>query len=158
MLRLLHLSDLHFGAHSRLAGQDHAKAGKSFHRALVDAEPSIKTEHRVDVVVVTGDLAEVGNPDEFKLAHEFLRALAGELGLEHRRFVFCPGNHDISRPLSQMEESVLSRGRRGEGHFDRRLPGSARSFWRGAGVGTDAPTTHDDVVDQSFEAFAGQTT
>ncbi len=80
MLRLLHLSDLHLGEHSRLAGQDHAKAGKSFHRALVAAEPSLGTGQRVDVVVVTGDLAEVGNPEEFELAHQFLRALAGELG------------------------------------------------------------------------------
>ena len=110
MLRLLHLSDLHFGDHSRFKGQDPKKVGKSFHRALVDAEPSVREENRVDVVIVTGDLAEVGKPKEFEAAREFLAALAGELGIERRRFVFCPGNHDVSRTackkveLDQMDE------------------------------------------------------
>lgn len=101
MIRLLHLSDLHFGNHSRLAGKDHTEAGKSFHRALLEAEPSLAQEGQkeIDVVVVTGDLAEVGKPTEFALAYDFLRALAGEAGIDHHRFVFCPGNHDISRPL-----------------------------------------------------------
>ncbi len=104
MIRLLHLSDLHFGPHSRLAGQDHAQAGKSFHRALLDAEPSLRTDQGIDVVVVSGDLAEVGKPKEMALAHEFLQALAGELGLEPQRFVFCPGNHDVSRAASHKVE------------------------------------------------------
>lgn len=102
MLRLLHLSDLHFGDHSRLKGRDPAEAGKSFHRALVETEPELSrtgSDKKLDLVIVTGDLAEVGKPKEFHQAHDFFRALAGELGIEHRRFVFCPGNHDISRPL-----------------------------------------------------------
>ncbi|MEM7584417.1 MAG: metallophosphoesterase [Acidobacteriota bacterium] len=104
MIRLLHLSDLHFGPQSRLAGQDHARAGRAFHRALRDVEPSLDAGRKIDFVVVTGDLAEVGKPKEFALAYEFLRALAGELGIEPRRFVFCPGNHDVSRALSQKAE------------------------------------------------------
>lgn len=97
MIRLLHLSDLHFGNHSRFSGRDAGEVGNWFLKTLVDAEPSLPKQ-RIDVVVVTGDLAEAGKPAEFQQAGKFLQTLAGELGIEHRRFVFCPGNHDISRP------------------------------------------------------------
>lgn len=34
---LLHLSDLHFGPHSRFLGESPERLGQSFHRALVFA-------------------------------------------------------------------------------------------------------------------------
>ena len=66
MIQLLHLSDLHFGPHSRFrTGGDVREAerlGKAFHRALLEAEA---LEGRTDLVVVTGDVAEAARKEEF---------------------------------------------------------------------------------------------
>ncbi len=96
---LLHLSDLHFGPHSRFVSRNPAHLGKTFHQALDEARKRRDLPEKIDVVLVTGDVAESGKPKEFEFGRQFLTALAGELGLEHRRFVFVPGNHDISWPL-----------------------------------------------------------
>jgi len=98
-MHILHLSDLHFGPHSRFADEDPARLGAAFHRALAEARKQLGITDRVDLVVVTGDVAEAAKPKEYETAAGFLTALAGALGLEHRRFVFVPGNHDVSRPL-----------------------------------------------------------
>jgi 3',5'-cyclic AMP phosphodiesterase CpdA len=45
---------------------------------------------------VTGDIAEAARPPEYAIAATFFRTLANELGLSPHRFVFVPGNHDIS--------------------------------------------------------------
>jgi 3',5'-cyclic AMP phosphodiesterase CpdA len=95
---ILHLSDLHFGAHSRFKGRDVAKLGKSFFQDLNAVRGDFAKGSRIDLVAVTGDIAESGRPTEFKDGELFLAALAGELGLDRRRFVFVPGNHDVSWP------------------------------------------------------------
>ncbi len=100
MIQLLHLSDLHFGPHSRFQGEDPRRLGKAFHRALTAAG----TDGKVDLVVVTGDVAEAAKEPEFSMGAAFLTALAGELGLGHERFVFVPGNHDVSRHLCRKVE------------------------------------------------------
>ncbi|MFP5286689.1 MAG: metallophosphoesterase family protein, partial [Thermoanaerobaculia bacterium] len=94
-IELLHLSDLHFGPHSRFADADPADLGRSFARNLLQERERLKLP-RLDVVIVTGDLAEAGKPKEFNTAADFLGTLAGELGIERREFVFVPGNHDVS--------------------------------------------------------------
>ncbi|MCP4663802.1 MAG: hypothetical protein GY856_51110, partial [bacterium] len=99
MIQLLHLSDLHFGPHSRFRtdgdARDAERLGKAFHRALVEAG----VEGKIDLAVVTGDLTEAAKENEFAEGEAFLAALTGELGLGHERFVFVPGNHDVSRYL-----------------------------------------------------------
>lgn len=94
-LLLLHLSDLHFGPHSRFQGRDFTKIGRSFHAALEEAKKQLGIDASMDLVIVTGDIAESGHPKQFKSGKEFLTALAGGFGLDHRRFVFVPGNHDL---------------------------------------------------------------
>src|SRR4051794_30190932 len=95
---LLHLSDLHFGTHSRFKGEDLTRLGKAFFKDLEAARGSFAKGSRIDLIAVTGDIAESGKPTEFKEGELFLAALAGELGLDRRRFIFVPGNHDVSWP------------------------------------------------------------
>jgi 3',5'-cyclic AMP phosphodiesterase CpdA len=102
---LLHLSDLHFGPHSRFVGEDLVRLGKAFQLDLEEAKKHCEIKGKVDLVVVTGDVAEAGKPKEFEMGTQFLTALAGELGLEHRRFAFVPGNHDISWPACKKVEA-----------------------------------------------------
>lgn len=93
---LLHLSDLHFGPHSRFQGEKPERLGKSFHRALAAAQKQLGIKRKVDLVCVTGDIAEAGQEDEFESGRQFLTALAGEIGLPPQKFVFVPGNHDVN--------------------------------------------------------------
>ena len=95
-IELLHLSDLHFGPHSRFAGGDPAALGRSFASALTQERKRLGLTPRLDLVTVTGDLAEAGKPKEFASAAAFLGALAEDLKLSRREFVFVPGNHDVS--------------------------------------------------------------
>ena len=68
MLVILHFSDLHFGPHSRFAGQDPTALGRSFfaqtRAALDDAGLAA-----IDLVVVTGDVTEAARKQEFEQAH-----------------------------------------------------------------------------------------
>ncbi|HXO40463.1 MAG TPA: metallophosphoesterase, partial [Thermoanaerobaculia bacterium] len=104
---LLHLSDLHFGPHGRFLGEDPERLGKAFHRALAAAQKSLELDQKLDLVVVTGDVAEAGKPSEFEQGRRFLAALAGELGLLAERFVFVPGNHDVNWAYCKRAEADL---------------------------------------------------
>ncbi len=71
---LLHISDLHFGAHDP---------------AVCDAVARLTARLGVRVLVVSGDLTQRATPLQFDKAHEFLSALPAD----HR--LVLPGNHDL---------------------------------------------------------------
>ncbi len=96
-VRLLHLSDVHFRA-----------------RAHWDADPVLRALVRYlaeevrnglapDLVVITGDLAFAGRPDEYTLARAWLEDLWPVLTtdpaapLPQDRLLLVPGNHDVDR-------------------------------------------------------------
>ena len=95
-LLILHLSDLHFGPHSRFAGEDMESLAQRFHQAIDDARRELDWKERVGLCIVTGDVAEAARKKEYQDALVFFEALVGNLGLERPRFVFAPGNHDVS--------------------------------------------------------------
>lgn len=74
-MRIIHLSDLHFGTEEDfLVGE--------LQEAIEDKEP--------DIVVISGDFTQIGSASEFARAQEFLQKLSTP--------VFCvPGNHDLPR-------------------------------------------------------------
>lgn len=71
---LLHLSDLHFGAHDE---------------RVCDAVSRLAARLGVSVLVVSGDLTQRATARQFEQAHEFLAALP----VAHR--LVLPGNHDV---------------------------------------------------------------
>jgi 3',5'-cyclic AMP phosphodiesterase CpdA len=83
-VRILHLSDLHFGP-------------KHFWRKspeeLASALARDECIGEIDLVVISGDLTWSAEPEEFDLARRFTQQLAGILGA---RFLVVPGNHDLS--------------------------------------------------------------
>jgi 3',5'-cyclic AMP phosphodiesterase CpdA len=90
MLRIAHLSDIHFGMENE---------------AAVEATAAWLDRERPDLVVITGDLTAFGEPKEFSKAADWVRALPVE------RLV-APGNHDtpylgvaerLTRPFARYE-------------------------------------------------------
>ncbi len=87
MPRLIHLSDLHFGAH-----EPH----------LVDAAEARIQEEKPDLVVISGDFTQRARTEQFKEACHFLTRLK-EAGHE---VLAVPGNHDV--PLYDVLRRFLS--------------------------------------------------
>ncbi len=72
-MRIVHLSDLHFGWHNPV---------------IADSLVTEVEGHAPDVVVVSGDFAQVGSTNEFVMAADFLRSLSAPV-------FSVPGNHDV---------------------------------------------------------------
>jgi 3',5'-cyclic AMP phosphodiesterase CpdA len=87
MARLIHLSDLHFGAHEP---------------RLVDAVAQRIDEEKPDLVVISGDFTQRARTEQFKEACEFLDRLR-EAGHD---VLAVPGNHDV--PLYDVFRRFLS--------------------------------------------------
>ncbi len=87
MARLIHLSDLHFGAHEP---------------ALVEAVAKRIDEAKPDLVVISGDFTQRARTEQFQEACRFLEALR-EAGHE---VLGVPGNHDV--PLYDVLRRFLS--------------------------------------------------
>jgi len=87
MTRILHLSDLHFGAHDQ---------------RLVDAVRAAADELKPDLVVISGDFTQRARTEQFREACAFLEQLR-EGGHE---VLGVPGNHDV--PLYDVLRRFLS--------------------------------------------------
>jgi len=87
MPRLIHLSDLHFGAHDPI---------------LVEAVERRIDEEKPDLVVISGDFTQRARTDQFKDACRFLERLK-DAGHE---VLGVPGNHDV--PLYDVLRRFLS--------------------------------------------------
>jgi formylglycine-generating enzyme required for sulfatase activity/predicted phosphodiesterase len=91
MVRLLHISDLHFRA------KDSWDADP-VRNALIEDAFALRSERgAVDLIVVTGDVAFAGVKAEYDLADRWLGALVLRLGVPRERVVLVPGNHDVDR-------------------------------------------------------------
>lgn len=87
MARLIHLSDLHFGAHDN---------------RLVDAVAERVDEEKPDLVVISGDFTQRAKTEQFKEACDFLERLR-DAGHD---VLAVPGNHDV--PLYDVFRRFLS--------------------------------------------------
>lgn len=92
-LRLVHLSDIHFGGE---------------HREAVAGTAAWIAEHRPDLAVITGDVTREGEEREFAAAGAWINSLAVE------SFV-VPGNHDT--PYFDVARRLFAPWERYERHF-----------------------------------------
>jgi 3',5'-cyclic AMP phosphodiesterase CpdA len=110
MPRLIHLSDLHFGAHDP---------------KLVEAVDRRIDEARPDLVVISGDFTQRARTEQFKEACQFLERLKKA---DHE-VIGVPGNHDV--PLYDVLRRFLSPLTRYRRYIDQtlcpfhELPGAA---------------------------------
>ena len=143
MIRIAHLSDIHFGGENAAA-----VAGAS--AWLTDAVP--------DLTVITGDLTRFGQPDEFARAAEWVASL-------NKPLLMIPGNHDT--PYTGLWERLTAPFGRYERAFARP---AKQELWSGplatvAGVNTargiqvrwnwSKGAITSAQVDHALEALAG---
>jgi 3',5'-cyclic AMP phosphodiesterase CpdA len=98
--RLIHLSDLHFGAHDE---------------RLVEAVEARVDEAKPDLVVVSGDFTQRARTEQFKEACAFL----GRLRERGHDVLAVPGNHDV--PLYDVLRRFLSPLTRYKRYIDNEL-------------------------------------
>ena len=93
---ILHLSDIHFRKMEVETAQD-----PNFHlrnELLRDIKDQCeKLGSAPDVIIISGDIAFAGHPDEFVFATRWLKDLCAEIGAELESVFVCPGNHDAVR-------------------------------------------------------------
>lgn len=116
-INILHLSDIQYGRHH----VDQNSKRPSIYREGSYASQLEKMKHDLDIlasevrpnfIVITGDIAEWSQRDEYKLAEDFIVGIANHLKIDRRYVVMVPGNHDVNRKLCQsarLEAEALGR-------------------------------------------------
>lgn len=106
-LRILHISDLHARPLAdvpnvpehrkpklrRDAEQRRLVLGETFLEALDRLKP-------IDLVVLTGDVADWGLPEEYAVATRSIDDMLRVVGVGRDRFFAVPGNHDVQRQVA----------------------------------------------------------
>lgn len=105
-MRLVHLSDLHFGKHDQ---------------AIVDGLAEEVAAQNPDLVVVSGDFTQIGSRREFEAARRFLDTLPAPL-------FAVPGNHDVP------ERNLIKRFLNPYGHYRRYILSDLEPFMTAGNV------------------------
>ena len=95
-MRILHLSDIHFGRHY----EQYHEHGIFENRQLIlsDLLTTLgKMDAKIDHIIMTGDIAWHGEKQEFQEALLWFQELLKVTGLTPNNISFCPGNHDVNR-------------------------------------------------------------
>ena len=112
-IRLLHLSDIHFRADTAWDSDPVLRALRGFIAVQIEAGLDL------DLVVITGDLAQAGKAAEYALARTWLESLWSTLSqarpepLPRNRLLLVPGNHDLDRErvgpsVRRIQDALLS--------------------------------------------------
>lgn len=97
---VLHLSDLHFGALGTEAPwYDQLAADLRYELSL----------NRLDAVIVSGDISNRAEPEEYQAAQRFFQQLMSEFSLPPQKIVLVPGNHDSNWRLSRKAYTPVRR-------------------------------------------------
>ncbi|MBK9616754.1 MAG: metallophosphoesterase [Uliginosibacterium sp.] len=95
-MRLLHLSDIHF--RSPDCENPTTDINQPYRTHLVqDVVELCRAGGRVDAILVGGDIAYKGAPEEYKVARAWLLDLAHQCGCDPDGIYVVPGNHDVDR-------------------------------------------------------------
>ena len=101
---LLHISDIHFSdpiCHTQM------DPDLPYRTALVqDVERKMTELGRVEVILVTGDIAFHGLASEYKAAFSWLMELSRACGCPAENIFVVPGNHDVDRDVILKKANV----------------------------------------------------
>jgi len=91
-MNILHLSDLHFGNMS--------DAHNWFSQLADDLKISLNCT-KIDIIVISGDISNKSEPDEYNAAESFIKKLCTEFQTKNKNIVIVPGNHDLNWEVSK---------------------------------------------------------
>lgn len=98
----LHISDLHFRTSQTYDANVVLKA------LLYDCKECIALDQlRPDFIVVTGDIAFSGAPEEYQLARQFFDDLLQSTNLRKEQLFLVPGNHDVNRSAISLAAQAI---------------------------------------------------
>jgi predicted phosphodiesterase len=97
---LLHISDIHFKSPDCL--DEDTDPEKPYRTMLLqDLARQCEKLGNVDAILVGGDIAFKGDPEEYKVAERWLSELATRCGCSRNRIYVVPGNHDVVRRVTE---------------------------------------------------------
>ena len=97
IVRILHLTDIHFGKDHKFnpdGADHHYHTGINFTSNLI-SDINNKIQEPPDIVVISGDITSIGSAQEFTEARNFIDNIKQAFGLDVKRFIIIPGNHDV---------------------------------------------------------------
>lgn len=95
---LMHISDIHFRVPDCVnPALDPERPYRT--RMLQDARARTETFGSVDAILIGGDIAFKGHPQEYEAALSWFKELADAVGCPHERLFVIPGNHDVDREV-----------------------------------------------------------
>jgi predicted phosphodiesterase len=101
LLRLLHISDIHFKKPYCLDRRKDLDWGVR-DCLIEDAKAIAKNTHKpFDAILITGDIAYHGDREEFSVATDWLEEITKDLGLHPEDIYVVPGNHDVNRTTTR---------------------------------------------------------
>ena len=110
----VHVSDIHFGQErdERVHIHDDVKQ-----QLIVDAGKIVRDlpGRAAQGILVTGDIAHSGKPEQYEQAGEWLDRLAAAINCEIYRIQMVPGNHDVDQDKQSVSSSHLLEVLKGKG-------------------------------------------
>lgn len=101
---LLHISDIHFRYPQCNTEMD---ADRPYRTYLIRDVRSRTTElGPVEAILVSGDIAFRGAPEEYDAAYDWISKLADASGCSLERVFVVPGNHDVDRKIALDSASI----------------------------------------------------
>ena len=107
-LIFVHISDIHF---HKLSGDQYDLDEDLRNELLLDVDAVTAEIGTPNGILVTGDIAFSGKPEEYVNAKAFLTELCERLGGSLADVWCVPGNHDVDQDRVQ-DNSILEDGRR----------------------------------------------
>jgi 3',5'-cyclic AMP phosphodiesterase CpdA len=95
---ILHLSDLHFGTSEN--------ADNWYNQLAEDLYQELKCLP-LDVLILSGDIANKSTPEEYNAAKQFLDKFSEEFHLQPEQIVIVPGNHDLNWGLAKKAYKLI---------------------------------------------------
>lgn len=102
--RFIHLSDIHFGQEKQGTLPKHEAVRKA---VLKDAKQLAEKRGAASRVLVTGDVAFSGKPEQFDAAAQWLDELARACGCKETDVSTIPGNHDCDRSAISAQAKIV---------------------------------------------------
>ncbi|MDR3542653.1 MAG: metallophosphoesterase [Desulfosporosinus sp.] len=102
IISILHISDLQFGPSNVIFGETETQSN-ILYELSDDINYLIKKNSldKVDLVIVSGDIADTAMPYEYDQALTFFKGLKENLMIDNSRVIMVPGNHDINWPFAK---------------------------------------------------------